>query len=80
MALDDNIAMQNEHQVFRRSSLAKNKLSVFTKSLRSMGREPGELLLGQPLQRFDRAQGCNNICNGRGVVRPFHFRLHLLRY
>src|ERR1700722_8724072 len=76
MALDENIAAQDEHQVFRGSSLAKNKVSVFTKPLRSMGREPGKLLLGQSLQVFDRAQGCNNIRNGPGLVRTFHLCRH----
>ena len=59
--------------------MAKNKISVFTKPLGSTGREPGELFLGEAPQTFDRAQGCNNICNGPGVFRAFHLRLHLLR-
>src|SRR5271156_1684264 len=80
MAPDENIAMQDEHQVFWRSSLAKNKVSVLTKSFRSVGREPGELLFGQALQILDRAQRCNDICDGSRLVRAFHFRLHLLRH
>src|SRR5580698_9250069 len=79
MAMNENIPRENEHQVFRGASLAKNKVSIFAKPLRSMGRKPAKLSLGQALQRFDRAQGCNDLCDVTVLVSALVCRFHLDR-
>jgi hypothetical protein len=62
--------------MFRGCSLAENKVSILTKPLCSMRREPGELLLGEALQSFYAAQGCNNICDGKRVDWAFDFEFN----
>jgi hypothetical protein len=39
-------------------------------------RKPSELLIGEALQSFDRAQGANDICDALSLFRVFDFQFH----
>jgi len=75
MAMDEYLAAENKHQVVWRSSLAKDEISIFTKPLRAMDREPAKLLLGQPLQIFDCPQGRDDFSDAfviDAAIEVFH--------
>src|SRR5580698_5125785 len=74
--MNQYVSTEDEHQVVRWSSLAKNKVSIVTKPLSTMAREPGELFFGQPLQIFDSAQSRYDLSEALINENVFRLRIH----